>query len=119
LVNEDTPLAPTEGKSSAELLHELEDRSGEVLVPLPAVEEPPRAQFRLSELMILMTLAAVGLAGARALPAGMFAFVAGALAFASLWLVAQWEIRHRWALLAVWGLATVYLFAAAMAIIRS
>jgi hypothetical protein len=119
LVDENTRLAPAEGKSSAQLLEELEGPRDERALAQQEVEPPARPQFSLAELLVLTTIAAVGLAGARALPAGPFACLVGVLGFAAMWLTGHWQIRNRWVHLGVWGLVMIYVIAAAAAIWRS
>ena len=122
LVDENTPLAPPEGKSPAQLLNELEgpefyDKIAANMAKL-ADERPAKPQFSLAELLILTTIAAVGLAGVRVLPAAPLAGLVGILAFVAMWLTGHWQIRHRWVHLAVWGLVMIYAIAAVAAIVR-
>ena len=44
---------------------------------------------------------------------------AGVLGPLALWLTGRWQIRNRWAHVAVWGLVLMYVVAAIAAIIRS
>jgi hypothetical protein len=115
-IDDNVALAPPEGKSQAELLEELEGRKYELA---DEVEPAPlRPQFSLAELLVLMTIAAVGLAGARALPAAPLACLVGIMGFAAMWLIGQWQIRNRWVHLAVWGLLLIYVIAAVAAFFR-
>lgn len=117
-IDENVALAAPEGKSPAEVLDELEGPQRFEYVSEVA-DAPLKPQFTLAELMILTTVAAVGLAGARVLPAGPFACLVGILGFVAMWLTGHYQIRHRWAQLGVWGLILMYVVVAAFAIIRS
>jgi prepilin-type N-terminal cleavage/methylation domain-containing protein len=122
-IDENVALAPPEGKSPAELYGELEgkrlaDEIAQREAELAAVV-PPKPQFTLTELLVVTTIAGVGLGGARVLPAGAFACLVGTMAVGALWLSGYWQIRSRWAQVAVWSLVGMYVIAAIVAIVRS
>jgi hypothetical protein len=79
------PLALPSGKSAAEIHRDLE--------PLPSLPELPGEeaatlgrewQFTIADLVVVVTCIAVGMAGARAFPHGVFAAVLGVAAFVVL-----------------------------------
>jgi len=122
-IDENVALAPPEGKSSAELYDELEGRRKfeviEQQIAELANQTPPRAQFTLAEMLIFMTVAALGFAGVRVLPPGPFACVVGAVGFVALWLTGHWQVRSRWAHVIVYSLLAMYVCAVVAAIVRS
>lgn len=117
-LDENVVLSPPDGKSRAELNAEfsepidLHDPFAEPYVPLA-----PR--FTISELLLLTTFAAVGMAGVRMLsPAPLAAFV-GVIAFFFFWLTSIYQVRGRWFRMAGWALVTIYLIAAGGAMVQA
>ena len=111
-------LAPADGKSRHEL--ESEQLDPAVLELAKAALQPEggaRLQFTLGQLMILMVFAGLGLAGARLLPRGTFAGIAGLLALTGLVISQLMTTRHRLFDFAWFSLIVMYLLAAMSSVI--
>jgi len=110
----DLSVSAPEGKSAAEIQAEFRPP------PAPDEEEPePQFQFTLLDLGLLTTFAAIGLAGARWLPGGYFATLAGVLAVITAVVGLIYQPGNRTARLLVWGMATIYVFAAIAAAVNN
>ena len=76
-------------------------------------------QFSLSELFLVITSGAVGLAGVRWLPAGLFAGLAGVFAVLSIAMLTLFAPESRVLRLAWWTLTAMYVLAAIGSVVQS
>ena len=114
----DYDVAPAECKSLAEIRFETEPPNLEdepENQDLSSHGPPPR--FTVLELMIFVTFAAVGLSAVRWMPPGYFAGVAGIVAFVALLMGGAQKSKNTVARLFIWGVVTVYVFAAVGAVV--
>jgi hypothetical protein len=92
--------------------------------PPPSGGEPPSAasereetQFSLTELLLVVTFGAIGLAGAQWLPPGWFAGGAGILALVTILLLTIAAPESRALRLAWWSLTALYVLAALASVV--
>ena len=121
-IDENVTLMPPLGKTAAEVGAELADpiRPEDLLDKQPEDEfSVESVQFSLRDMLILMTIAGVGLAALRWLSPAPMAVVAGAVTLVFLWATHDQRLRGTWLRLTGLGLLTIYLIATASAIVRS
>lgn len=80
--------------------------------------KPDRVQFSVSEVLVTTTFIAIGMAGARWLPHGVFAAVSGVLALVCFTYLSTLEKVSRSMRLIGWILIVVYLAAAIMSLVH-
>ena len=115
---EEYTLAPPHAKSPDEILVSMLDPElvKRAKNPSPLQESTTKdrmkLQFSLRQMMIIITFAAMGLAGAKILPNGVFVFLVGCLVMVLLFALSQLDIEDsvsRWVFL---GVVTVCVAAA-------
>ena len=118
-IDENVSLLPPLGKTCAEVEAELtEPVRPEDYLPLVDEQESDHnwLQFTLSDILILMTACGVALGGARLLPTGLFALLAGLITLLFLAVVRDQQIsRPRFRTIVI-GLMTIYLVSTAASI---
>ncbi len=117
-LDENVGLLPPEGKSRAELNAELFEPP-DLHDPYADPESSLAPRFTISDLLLLTTFAAVGMAGVRVLPPAPLAAFIGVITFFFFWLTSIYQVRGRWFRMAGWALATIYLIASAGAMVQS
>ena len=115
---EEYTLAPPHAKSPDEILVSMLDPElvKRAKNPPPLQESASKGrmklQFSLRQMLIIITFASVGLAGAKILPQGVFVFLVGCLVVVLLFALSQLDIEEpvfRWVFV---GIVTVYVTAA-------
>ena len=108
-------IAPPEGKSYAEIRAEIE---ATVMPPAGSACErqagiasaaAEATRFSLGEMLAVVTIASVGMAGVRWLPPPLYAGIVGFAMFGWLIGLSLWNVEARLAKLIWWSLLTVYL----------
>ena len=110
----DYALAPPTGKSREEMYASLLEPNKYLLEatdpPKPSSKEsqkPFRFQFSVAHMLIIMSFAAVGLAGARWMPWRILVFVVFLVVLAGLWAAAQADLDDRFTRLILLGMITI------------
>ena len=107
-------IAPPEGKSYAEIRAEIE---ATVMPPAGSacerqaviVSSAEAMRFSLGEMLAVVTIVSVGMAGVRWLPPPIYTGIVGFVMFGLLIVLSFWNVEARLAKLIWWSLLTVYL----------
>jgi Flp pilus assembly protein TadB len=109
-------IAPAEGKSAAEIRAEIAaselpaaDLADKWRVAYESAQDPPR--FSLGEMLAVVTIVSLAMAGVHWLPPPVFAGIVGFAMFGWLIWLSLWNIEARAAKLIWWSLLVVYLLA--------
>jgi len=120
-IDENVPLMPPLGRTPAEVQAEWSEYPilEQVLAEQRRIEAERPLQFTIGELLMLMTMAAIGLAGLRWFPPVWMSLTMGAMTVGFLWATTRYEIRNRAVHVAGWSMLSIYFVSLIAAIART